>query len=164
MSENDSGWTLADGLNLALVIAYGVMIVVMIVAGVAQRVDITIPVVGIFWAVFLIVTDVFLMIREPSGDTWSELTREWSLKHTTALPWIFGVAAGRWFHPYSDGFKLISSDGLAYTLLGVSTAVVVALGVLLWKKEKMKFAPPWAVLILGIAAGLVFVPAQFPAV
>ncbi len=115
-----------------------------------------------FWLVFVLVSDVFLVINKHKGDTWSEQLRDWGLETTTLPPWVFGVLAGRWFHPF-DGRILDETVGIL-VFCGV-TVVVVGGGALLrvfGGKRAMRFAPPWAVTLLGIVCGALFVPAYFP--
>lgn len=44
----------------------------------------------------LIVWDVFLAAREPSGDTISERIRFWARRYSM-IPFSFGVLVGHWF-------------------------------------------------------------------
>jgi hypothetical protein len=161
--RNSNSFSVADGINLALVICWVLMIVVLGIAGALQEVQTAIIVIAIFWLVFLMVTDVVLVAnKDVIGDTWSERLRHWGLHFTSMPVWIFGVCAGRWFHPFDAGTKIIQSDGLAYSLLAGLTVAVLVVGIVLWKKGLMRFTPPWAVLILAIASGVILAPAAFP--
>lgn len=158
--SNDSDWQLTDGFNIALLISWVVMLISLIVGGVYNEAPAVIAAWSVLWMVFIITTDVFLAIKEPPRDTWSEQLRDWSLKYTTVPPWIFGVMCGRWFHPFNGP---LMPDWAGYLGIGLSSAVVLILGIVFWKTDNMKWAPPWLVCLLAIVAGACFVPAQFPA-
>lgn len=161
MADNDSSWEITDWFNLVMGILWLCLIIGLGVTGAYQKTALAIVVFSCLWLVFIIVTDVVLVMRDPPADTWSEQLRHWGVKYTTAPPWIFGVCGGRWFHPF-DG-PLITPEWVGPTVLAALTVAVIGFGGLAYAKDGMKWMPPWAVCLLGLVAGAVFAPASFPA-
>jgi hypothetical protein len=145
-------------------IGWVLMMIAIVIAGVLDNVVWAVVAAAAFWMVFIIVTDVFLA-GGIEGDTWSEQIRRWSLTAPLgpALVWVFAVLAGRWFHPASQS-RLMDNATLGWMLMGIATAVVIALGLVFrYAVKDMRWMPPWAVVVLGMIAGSIFTPIQFPA-
>lgn len=147
-----------------LAIGWVLMMIGFVIAGLLDHIVWAVIAAAAFWMVFIIATDVFLA-GGIEGDTWSEQIRNWSLTAPLgpALAWAFAVLAGRWFHPVSES-RVLDSDALGWILLGVSSAIVIALGLIFrYAVKDMRWIPPWLVVILGLAAGWVFAGIEFPA-
>lgn len=106
--------------------------------------------------VALIVVDVFLVIDQVKGNTWSEMLRD-AARCTTFPPWVFGVLSGRWFHPVDDWEPLLGNWSFA-VLMAVTWLVVVVGDIL---RRRSVPVPGWLVILIAVPVGAVFAPITF---
>ena len=139
-------------LRVSFALGWAVVAAVIVATALLENIAWGVIAAGAFWLVYILVTDIFLVRNSVIGDTWSEQLRVWGTQFTPVVPWVFGLLAGRWFHPLAD--RMVDAD-LGLPLAGGATLAVVVIGFVVR-------VPPWIVVLLAIVAGACLIPATFP--
>lgn len=112
-------------------------------------------IVGIVLILAFLGYDIYLATDKVDGNTWSELARRIGMV-TPFLPWVWGVLAGHFWHPFRAYILFIPAGNVA--LLIWLTWVLVVAGMIL--KQYGWNIPMWAPLIPGFFAGWLLWPVR----